>query len=446
MAGGITYAVAKPVLATVTENGVDPSDPRVLQRTNEAIQRILGFDFITVGGMLTVDVTASGTTLLLPKELENAIEVEVLGGATVNNQTDVTQGWVMVNQFAYIDPSAAHDNPLVDQFFVPDPNDSTILRHQYDYPGLQPNATVRVTGAKRFVPITQDSDYLIVQNVLAIKYMIQAIESDERNDHQGADAFEKKCVSTLQAEVKKYQADPTNSLKRKADYDADLVNYKKDTFGYTRARLAFELPNALSMGKSELTRLLEQAEMGLMDKIQAIGTIQEYEAQVTSDLSILCPKEVEAIIATKYCGQPLTIKNMFFNYLKHGHRWWSGVCLTELRDEGEIRDSDGDLRRQYRLVGGDATTAHTFKFIAALRWVKKSPTDYMTIRNFEALRLKCSSILHQKAERYQEAIADEQMAIDQLDKEIRRFLGGQLIVPSTDYGIWSHRRFHAHRL
>src|SRR5205085_1347111 len=101
----------------------------------------------------------TGTTLLLPKEMENAIEVQVLGNATVNNQTDVTQGWSMVNQFAYLTPDSAHDNPLVDQFLQPDPNDATILRRQYDYPGLSPNATVRATGAKRWLPIETDNTY-----------------------------------------------------------------------------------------------------------------------------------------------------------------------------------------------------------------------------------------------------------------------------------------------
>src|SRR5215471_498300 len=288
MAGGITFGAAKAQLATVVENGIDPDDFRVRLRADEAQSEILN-TLIPVNGMQTVDVVATGTTLLLPKEMDSAYEVQVQGGATVFNQTDVTQGWAMVNQFAYVDPNSQQDNPLVDQFLQPDPGDSTILRRQYDYPGLQANATVRVTGPKRWLPIDADTTYLIVQNLPALKKIIQGIEADENNDHQGAQAFKQAGYEILQAEIKKYQLDPVNSLKRKAAYDSDLVTYSRDTFGYTRARLAFELPQGMQLGKSELTRLLEQAEMNLMDKIQAIGTVKEYTADVTNQYSILCP-------------------------------------------------------------------------------------------------------------------------------------------------------------
>src|SRR5690242_2371088 len=158
-AGGISFGSARAMLATVIENGVPSDDPRVQVRTDEAQSEILN-TMIPVNGMQTVDIIANGTTILLPKEMEAAYEVEVLNNATVNNQTDVTQGWAMVNQFTYLDPDSSHDNPLVDLFLVPD-TDPTILRRKYDYPGLSPGATVRVTGPKRWLPIANDSTYLI---------------------------------------------------------------------------------------------------------------------------------------------------------------------------------------------------------------------------------------------------------------------------------------------
>src|SRR3982750_3208282 len=167
MAGGITYGASKTELATVVANGVGPTDPRVLMRANEATQLVLD-EMIPVGGMAIYDVVATTESgkqvLLLPKELENAIEVEVLSGAQVNGQTDVTQGWNLVTNFTYVDPASAHDNPLIDLGLVPDNVDPTILRRKYIYPGLAAGATVRVTGAKRYVPINGDGDYLIVQN------------------------------------------------------------------------------------------------------------------------------------------------------------------------------------------------------------------------------------------------------------------------------------------
>lgn len=263
--GGIKFGEARAALARVSHNGICVGDERVQDRTNEAMEVLLGKG-IWVNTMATYDVVASGTLLLLPKELENAIEVEVLSSATVNNQTDVTQGhYDLVNQFTYVDPSTAHDNPLVDLFLKPDPDDSSILRRQYDYPGLQANATVRVTGAKRYVPITSDNDFLIIQNVPALKLGILYLELLEKNEPDMAEKYLNMAVDRLSSEVKKHQLDPRNSLKRKADYQADLINYVEGTLGKTRARLALELPGFLLKGKAEISYMVNRAVQMLVD-------------------------------------------------------------------------------------------------------------------------------------------------------------------------------------
>lgn len=430
MAGGLTYGATKAQLCTVVENGVCADDSRVLVRTNEATAAILNV-LIPVGGMITADIVATGTTLLLPAEFENAIEVEVQGLGEVNSSGDVTQGFYdIVNNFAYVDPEAAHDNPLVDEYLQPDPGDPTILRRQYDYPGLTPNATVRVTGAKRYIPITQDGDYLIVQNVLALKWMIQAIEAAENNDRANSEAYKKDCFELLAAEVKKHQLDPRNSMKRKAGYDADLANYSQDTFGWTRARLAFELPGGLSMGKSELTRLLDMAEMKLIARGQWVGTLQEYTAEVV-DGHILAPVNVQTIIAIDLCCNPIDVRNVFFEYQKNGTGKGCS-CHPALIDEGEQQYPNGDRRRQYRLKS--STEAQVISFVGKLRWVKKAASDFMTIKNFEALRLMCHAILDQRNEKWAEAQAAEANAIREVDRELSEYLAGQMITAPVNFG------------
>lgn len=269
MAGGITFGISKTDIATVVANGVGGSDPRVMPRTNQAIQAILGFDFICVNGMMTADVvstTESGKqVLLLPKEMLNAIEVEVLGAGTVLSQSDVKQGWSLVTNFTYVDPASAHDNPLIDLGLVPDPDDPTILRRKYEFPGLSAGATARLTGAKAYVPITSDDDYLIVQNVPAVKIMILSIERYENSARDEAKAYKEDAKELLLDEVKKFQLDPTNSLKRKAAYQSDLITYAEGTLGRTRARLALELPGFLQRGKSEITNLVNRAVQMLVD-------------------------------------------------------------------------------------------------------------------------------------------------------------------------------------
>lgn len=265
---GITYGAAKAELASVVANGMEAvtGDPRVMRRTNEAIKLCLD-SLIPVGGMAVYDVVADGTELFLPKELENAIEVEVLNEARVNDSGDVTQGWALVSNSAYVDPASAHDNPLVDLFLQVDPDDHTILRRRYDYPGLSPGATVRVTGAKRFIPITQDGDSLIVQNVSALKLAILSLEHLERGPGSIDDAekYRAMAIKRLEDEVRKHQMDPSNTLKRKARYQEDLTTFDEGSLGRTRARLALELPGFLSRGKSEITYLVNRAVQMLVD-------------------------------------------------------------------------------------------------------------------------------------------------------------------------------------
>lgn len=432
MSGGLRFLDVKDVLSVVVENGIDPDDPRVMTRTNEAILAIL-CEIIPVNSMLTADVVADDTIVLLPKEMEAAYEVHVLDNAMVRGQTDVTQGFYnIVNQFVYVDPNMAMDNPMVDQGLVPDGSDPSILRRQYDFPGLTPGATVRVTGPKRYVPITLGTDYLIVQNPLALKDMINSIEAREnRNDPQGAEAYHKACIDRLQAEVKKHMLDPINSMFRKSAYEDDMANFVQDTMGWTRARIALEVPGAMMQGKRQLTRMLEMAEMRLMEKGTWRGTIQQYTASVVGGY-IYFPREVLSVLAVDVCGQPIDIRSEFFEYAENG----PGMCgCGMLIDQGEdYFPGTKDLRRLYKLKGG--TTAETISAICKLKWIAKQPSDRMTIQNHESLRLMVAAIVAEKQEDWQNAAMNQAAAVQVLNDELNDYLRGIKHAPQIEtYGF-----------
>lgn len=295
-ASGITFGSAKAELATVTANGVcDGDDPRVMMRTNEATKILLD-ELIPVGGMATYDVVADGTDIWLPRELENAIEVEVLGNGQVNNQSDVTQGWQLVTDRTYVDPYSANDNPLQDLGLFPDVPNYAALRRKYNYPGLTSGATVRVTGAKRFIEITADSDGLIIQNIPALKLEILAREYLERGQEfaQAAESYHKMAVAALQAEVKKHMLDPTNSLKRKAAYQKDLLDFAEGTLGRTRARIALELPGMMMRGKSDITYLVNRAVQMLVDNRNQLAIAGRISVHGSTDELVYVPTNVAA--------------------------------------------------------------------------------------------------------------------------------------------------------
>jgi hypothetical protein len=427
---GIQFQDAASILATVTDNGIDPADPRVMIRVNDATKIIL--DTIRpVGSMITVQFAAMGTTLLLPKEMENAVDVQVVTGK-VRNQSDITQGFYsLINNSDYVDPSLAMDNPLVDQGLVADPADITgkTLRRQYDYPGLTPNSVVQVTGDRRYVPITQTTDTLIVQNIEALKLIILSIERNENNAPQEAMAYRQQGFELLQAEVKKHLLDPNNMMKRKSKYEDDLVNFPFGSMAWTRARIALEVPNAMQQGKQQLTRILEMAEWRLMEKGMWRGTLKEYSAQVVGGY-VYFPKDVFSILAVDLDGYPIDLRNQFSEFQENGPGMRS-YCHPALVDKGEeLFPASGNTRRKFLLHASGTTPSH-INVIAKIRWIAKQPADQMTIKCYEALRLMSQGIVKERNEKWQEAVVDTQMAVQAANDDLTDYLRGMKFTPTV---------------
>jgi hypothetical protein len=422
MIGGLTFADAAPMLCTVVDNGIDPSDPRVMVRANEATKIALDY-LIPVGGMSTFDVTADGTTLWLPPDLENVIEAEVVDDkTTVRGSSDVAQAWYqLISQSDYVDPMMAMDNPLVDLGLFPDTDNPRVLRRKYDYPGLTPNAVVRVTGAKRFLPIVNQSDYLIVQNLEALKLIILSIERYENNSPDDAQKYRQVGLELLQAEVKKHLLDPMNSMKRKAGYEDDMVTFLPGTMAWTRARIALEVPTAMSIGKKQLTRILEIAEMRLMEIGIFRGTLKEYTAEVTGGV-VLFPKDVLTVVAVDLSGHPIDIRSQFFQYQQNGPGMFHH-CHPSLIDQGEEVFPSGNVRRKYRLTSTATNTRH-LSAVCKLRWIAKAPTDQMVITNFDALAAMVTGIILERREQWQESILKKTEAVKILQDELTDYLRG----------------------
>jgi hypothetical protein len=508
------------MICTCVDNGVDPDDPRVRQRTDEATKVILDM-ILPVGGMVTVLITADGDLVTLPDFMENAIDVEVVEGATVRGSSDNAQAFYdVVNPATYVDPSLAHDNPLIDEGLVPlskpggeatihanflanvpiclatdfefgpqhlgssiisegnvpsgttiiainsptsaqmsnpasltaalaevlvvfPPDLSTLVR-RYQYPGLQPGARVKVTGAKRFKPIPPPPDdyhsYLIVQNVEALKLMILSIERYENNSPTPAKEYRDLCLELLSGEVKKHIQDPRNLMRRKARYEDDVHNYARGTHGWTRARIALEVPGAMLLGKSEIGRMLGDAEMRLMERVpMARGCVKEYSANVTSG-HILFPGDVDSIIGVAMCGVPLDIRSITFKYLENGPGdtgGCGGSCVSYIEDEGEeYFPTSRTTRRKFRLTGISDSEAARLVFACKIRYIDKRPADQMVIKHYPALLLMTQAIVYERNEKWNEATAGMQQAVAALQYDLDTFLKGiKMTIPVQDFGF-----------
>ena len=421
--GGIQFKDAAPLICGVVDNGVCPDDPRVLQRTNEATKIILDY-MIPVGGMMSAVVPALNTQIILPPQMENCIEAfPTYPNTQVWGDTDITQGWYeIVNNSTYLDPNQHHDNPLVDLGLHPDPTNFAVLRRVYEYPGLSPtNASVTVTGAKRYIPLVSKTDYLIVQNVEALKLMILAIERLENNAKDDSDKYRQSALELLQAEVKKHILDPRNYMRRKANYQSDLTLFPENTLGWIRGNLALDVDDAIKTGKIDLTWTINQCEKRLMQRGMWKDCIINVSATVVGGM-VYFPRNVQSVLAMDLSGRPIPIRSQFFQYLDNGPGM--SPCSEMLIDHGdEYLPGTETMRRKYKLIA-DCVDQQKINTVCKLRWILKEPGDLMTIKNYEAMRLMVASKFLEEKEQWQQATANQQQAFDLLTKELQEYLGG----------------------
>lgn len=439
-AGGIQFKEAAPLICGVVDNGVAWDDPRVMVRANEATKIILDY-MIPVGGMVTANITAINTVLVLPPEMENVIEAHPAPrlsfsapgftsvATSVFNDPDNTQAWYeIVNQSVYLDPNQAHDNPLIDRGLWPDTNPAQpLLRRVYEYPGLLPvNAPVTVTGAKRYIPIDSEDDYLIVQNIEALKLVILSIERFENNAPDEGKKYRTEAFEMLQAEVKKHILDPRNYMFRKTGYMQDLQTFPPGTLGWTRANIALDVDAAMKTGKIDLTWSINKAEQRLMQRMISKDCITQIQADVTGGV-VYFPVNVGSVLAIDLNGLPIPIRSQFFETLENGPGMFEGHPM--LIDQGdEFFAGTKSTRRKYKLIA-DCTNLQTINAVCKLRWVPKEPDDLMTIKNYEVIRLMMTAKFLEEQEDWKNAAVNQQQAYDLLERELREYLSGIQHVP-----------------
>jgi len=431
--GGIQFRDAAPILCTVTDNGVGFNDPRVITRTNEAIKIVLD-KMIPVGGMMSANIIAINTVLVLPPQMENIIEahppspsLSVSGGGgnvTVFGDSDNTQAWYeIVNDSTYLDPNQAHDNPTVDRGLWPDTDvTQPFLRRVYEYPGLMPtNATVTVTGKKRYIPIQTLDDYLIVQNIEALKLIILSIERFENNLPDEGKKYRMEAFELLEAEVKQHIIDPRNYMFRKAAYQQDLSTFPPDTLGYVRANIALDVDAAMKTGKIDLTWSINKIEQRIMLKMITKDSIQQYQAVVNGGI-LYFPINVGAVLAIDMDGKPIPVRSEFFESVENGPgRFASHPMLIDQGDE--YFAGTQTTRRKYKLIAS-CDQGVTINAVCKLRWLLKKPDDLMVVKNYEALRLMMTAKFQEEKEQWKEAQANQMEAFKILDDELKDYLRG----------------------
>jgi hypothetical protein len=407
----ITLAEAKNSLCRCVDNGVPPDDPRVVDRINEATERLMSGGHF-VGMTQELIICAQQQCFTLPRQIESVQEVFIL-----DQSLDVTSGWYAIeNPSTYVDPELLNDIVLVDRGEYPtffdictpgklivyadyaeaggtsirifglDPSGNEIYTTQAgvyapgevieltmagavsvntfakitnmqkarthgpvrvyevdpintanhimlaildpteivpsyrryfcaDIPLLNPGdppVRIRVTGKRRFLPIYNDTDFLILANLGALRLELLALDREDGNDFQGSAEFHKRALDLLQAEVKSYQLDPTRTSYRKAQCLEDEKSYDRAQLGHVRARLALENVQFLRVGLRTITRAINTSQERLLSQGYWKDTVIYLTLRILGEGYVVPPPNVESLVVTHFKDLPLTMRNRWF--------------------------------------------------------------------------------------------------------------------------------------
>jgi hypothetical protein len=111
-----------------------------------------------------------------------------------------TKGWVRVYA---VDPTTGAEYCIA----ILAPDETLPQYRRYAIPGFESEegATVTVLAKRKFIPVVNDDDDLIVTNLGAVKMMAIAIEKEENNNLAEAQLYENKAVELLKEELKEVE-------------------------------------------------------------------------------------------------------------------------------------------------------------------------------------------------------------------------------------------------
>jgi len=418
----LTLLEAKAALSPFVDNGVCPTDSRVVARINEA-QRRLHSVRAWLGVLARYSVTVSSGQFTLPASTGNISTVAGFGleSATRVATTTATAGFLTNGVQAFLTDTG----DVLPLNFVPS---STDFR-TYAIEGTAP-ARVEVTGKLNYVPAVADTDLLVIDDVDALKLMILAIYREENNQLELAQTLENKAVERLTVKT-----DRSIEAARRVNYQTTQASTIPNSLGDMRAKLALDLLDGLVVSDAELVNLLNNAEESLFARGCWYGTIEHYRVNITNTNEILLPNSVGTILGVTMANQPVSIFDQRFDYHENGpgYQQKDSSGYNMLIDRGEVYYNN-EWRRRFFVR--DTNGNECVDILAKKRWKPKlRDSDKMDIRNYPAVKEMVLSLREKEPEKVS---FYENKAVFLLQKELTEMRGGarnQLRVQMSNFAF-----------
>ena len=289
----MTLLTAREQLASYVANGSCPSDDRVRDAINEAQRRLYDTgDYINIVRRWGVTVDEYGEFALPTRAIALSRVAELTEG--LEHSTAGTT--ISRDAYAFV-----MDSGSLLQFTMVSPSRFRII-------GPYPQA-VDVMGRVVYADAILDTDNLLIDDIDALKLMIQGIWRESNNATELG-------MQLIQQSVEKIKAHTTLAIEvaKMGSHQNRILSASPGTRGYTRAKVAMEMSGGDRNADARLTNLIEDAERRIM-------------VEVAMSASFLCqavggyftvPREIESILRVDIDNCPAKVNGMTYEFLQYG--------------------------------------------------------------------------------------------------------------------------------
>lgn len=303
---------------------------------------------------------------------------------------------------------------------------------------IRMKSAINVSALWRRIPITSDNSVIPVRNITALRMAVSGLSKLAAGDMAAFDSMVAGAVGLLTAECARYGLDPINQMDRKAQYRYEVTKCPQNSLGYVRGRMALEVPGGLLIGKSDWTRLINEA-------VELIVTTGNYGSStidrvlhVCDDGKVLLPPEALTILSASLNGtRPVELQDRFWSTTVEGggyiyanpyvgtryESYTGGASVIPMVDSGEIIDENGCRRKVYWLPCGFRKCF--IKAVCKARFtLVTSARGELDITNYVALKMMCEALLAKSKNDYSgyRVLVGESMAV--LKREDSEARGG----------------------
>lgn len=287
-------------MARVVETGMLPTDPRVVDRINEAVARLHAMGDWT-GSIQRYGVTVDQTTgeFDVPNVLQNAMRVAELPDSLSHSPTGIL---FSADEHAFVFDTSS---PLPLQPVSPG---------RFKVRGAPP-AAVDVMGKVRLTPAVNDGDELAISDVYALKLMLLALWREENNMLEMAQALIGQAITHLQLKT-----DTAISEARRVNFTTLASRLSENTFGHARASVALAVAEGLRLDDHKFHETINEAERRLMVRTR----MWEPRLFKVYNGMFALPAAYESILKLDLDGVPQAIRANWHEYSSDGRGYREG--------------------------------------------------------------------------------------------------------------------------